>query len=560
MAAGATLRFSVEVAADQATRSMSVLSQAFNEAGISAKRSLLAMGSGSSAASAASGGLEQKLKSLKGEMASGDRTINFFARSLNGIVPEASAAGQGLRLLADGLIGGLGVGFAIQATMAVLQLFGDSLKETERKAAESAKAAKDTAEAWYQVGAQFDAAMAKIGAPKKSWQREQVEGATAETDKQIEAAEKKLRDVNADLNQALNDRDKVGLFDNGADERVVAALAEKQATTETLVALRQTREGQRAAAAEKAEQAAAALTDASTAHTFYEAEQQAREKGRAKTAADASKAAAEEERRLAERAKLESDLLRERLAGEQEIDQFVAETGERQRKRAEENAKFWKDFHAQVADVEANIAKKEAAEAEARVAPIVAAWTNGFAAIAMGSMTVKEALRSIGESIVQLGLQMAQKAITAAIVEKMVRKTTALSEISANAGIAGSGAAASVAAVPIVGPALAAAAMAQTSSLVLASMLPLASAAQGFDIPAGLNPVTQLHQKEMVLPADIADPLRRSIRGGGGGLGGGFTMQVAVNALDGRSAERVFTDRNGAIQKSQRKIARRIAR
>jgi hypothetical protein len=137
-----TLRFSVEVAADQATRSLQVLSQSFNQAGISAKSALLGVGSNAKAANDAISPFEQRVRSLKGEMASGDRTINFFARSLNSIVPEASAAGQGLRLLADGLIGGVGLGFALQGVMALLTLFGDHLKEASEKERQAAEASK----------------------------------------------------------------------------------------------------------------------------------------------------------------------------------------------------------------------------------------------------------------------------------------------------------------------------------------------------------------------------------------------------------------------------------
>jgi len=50
-----------------------------------------------------------------------------------------------------------------------------------------------------------------------------------------------------------------------------------------------------------------------------------------------------------------------------------------------------------------------------------------------------------------------------------------------------------------------------------------ASASGGFDIPAGLNPVTQLHAREMVLPAQHADVIRSlaDSQGGAGGMGGG---------------------------------------
>lgn len=94
-------------------------------------------------------------------------------------------------------------------------------------------------------------------------------------------------------------------------------------------------------------------------------------------------------------------------------------------------------------------------------------------------------------------------------------KGIALASISANAATAGSGAASSVASIPYVGPILAIAAMAAVLGSVLALGGNIKSAAGGFNIPSGLNPVTQLHQEEMVLPADIANPLRASLAGGG---------------------------------------------
>jgi hypothetical protein len=39
----------------------------------------------------------------------------------------------------------------------------------------------------------------------------------------------------------------------------------------------------------------------------------------------------------------------------------------------------------------------------------------------------------------------------------------------------------------------------------------LASAAGGFDIPAGVNPLVQTHAQEMILPASIANPLRAQL-------------------------------------------------
>lgn len=53
------------------------------------------------------------------------------------------------------------------------------------------------------------------------------------------------------------------------------------------------------------------------------------------------------------------------------------------------------------------------------------------------------------------------------------------------------------------------------------------SASGGFDIPAGVNPVTQLHEREMVLPAQYADTIRSM--SGKGGTGDGGVHVTVVN-------------------------------
>jgi hypothetical protein len=80
-------------------------------------------------------------------------------------------------------------------------------------------------------------------------------------------------------------------------------------------------------------------------------------------------------------------------------------------------------------------------------------------------------------------------------------------QVMSNAAVAGSAAFASTAAIPVIGPEMAPGAAAAAYSAT-AAFAPMASARNGFDIPAGLNPVTQLHEKEMVLPAKQADVIR----------------------------------------------------
>lgn len=97
---------------------------------------------------------------------------------------------------------------------------------------------------------------------------------------------------------------------------------------------------------------------------------------------------------------------------------------------------------------------------------------------------------------------------------------TATTSIGAKAWEAAAGVYSAIASIPYVGPFLAPVMALAAAATVLGFVGKIASASQGFDVPSGVNPVTQLHQEEMVLPADIANPLRAQL-GAGGGTGGG---------------------------------------
>lgn len=133
-------------------------------------------------------------------------------------------------------------------------------------------------------------------------------------------------------------------------------------------------------------------------------------------------------------------------------------------------------------------------------------------------------------------------------------KTAAVSEIATLSARAGAGGVASWAAAPwpinmgapAFGAAMSAAAMAYA---------PMASAAGGYDIPAGLNPITQLHAREMVLPAKHADV----IRGLAGGDGGGVPevhIHNHISAMDGQDVRRVLLANSGAVADSVKQAMR----
>lgn len=125
----------------------------------------------------------------------------------------------------------------------------------------------------------------------------------------------------------------------------------------------------------------------------------------------------------------------------------------------------------------------------------------------------------------------------------------------ANATQAGTGAFAALAAIPIIGPALAAVAGPAMFALVMAMVSRGAShsAAGGFDIPSTINPLTQLHAREMVLPAKHADVIRSLSEGGRGGGGGSVVMNITTPNADSfrRSQTQIERAQNEAQRRSR---------
>lgn len=123
---------------------------------------------------------------------------------------------------------------------------------------------------------------------------------------------------------------------------------------------------------------------------------------------------------------------------------------------------------------------------------------------------------------VKLGFLTQEEAAQAASSVRVAGTKTAeaTTVVAANASEAASGAAASQASIPYVGPVLALAAMAAIFAAVMA-MNSRKSARGGYDIPSGVNPVTQLHEEEMVLPAKFANVIRGLAEEGRQGAGPG---------------------------------------
>ncbi len=131
------------------------------------------------------------------------------------------------------------------------------------------------------------------------------------------------------------------------------------------------------------------------------------------------------------------------------------------------------------------------------------------------AQSMKSLFASMGESVISTLTKVAMQALVNAAISKEAGQSAAKSNILANAAQAASGAMASAAAIPYIGWILAPI----EGAAVYAAALAFPMAEGGFDVPAGINPLTQLHSQEMVLPAKYADVIRGMA--GGGGSGGG---------------------------------------
>jgi hypothetical protein len=205
------------------------------------------------------------------------------------------------------------------------------------------------------------------------------------------------------------------------------------------------------------------------------------------------------------------------------------------------------------------------------LAPVGNAFQSSLNGIIQGHETLRQAVAKIGQSIVTDFVDMAVKRatnwiaseltmtgateagsasrlatqVTADSEGKAVSAATGSASVVGDANKAAAGAYSAVSEIPIVGPVLAPAAAAAAFTAVMA--YDIFSAEGGFDIPAGLNPVTQLHEREMVLPASIAEPLRSGI--GGGAQAGG---DIHIHAVDAASFQRLLSNNKGALAKALR--------
>lgn len=145
---------------------------------------------------------------------------------------------------------------------------------------------------------------------------------------------------------------------------------------------------------------------------------------------------------------------------------------------------------------------------------------------------LRSVLANIGQSIIQ---EVVLKPLAAKVAAWAKEKLLTMAGIGAKAAEAGAGAASSQASIPYVGPALALAAMAAVFAGVMGMSAKVPSAANGFDIPRGMNPLTQLHEEEMVLPKNLANNVRNMTSKDGGTQSQPGNVYMTVETPDANS-------------------------
>ncbi len=134
---------------------------------------------------------------------------------------------------------------------------------------------------------------------------------------------------------------------------------------------------------------------------------------------------------------------------------------------------------------------------------------------------------------------------------------TGLKWVAIQAYKAAAGAYSAIVSIPYVGPFLAPVAAGVALAAVIGMSSKLMSAAGGYDIPAGVNPLVQTHAREMILPAKHADVIRGLAEGGGtGGSQQPISPVFHIQAMDARGVKQFLMDNQGALAQVLNEMAR----
>ncbi len=178
--------------------------------------------------------------------------------------------------------------------------------------------------------------------------------------------------------------------------------------------------------------------------------------------------------------------------------------------------------------------------------PLFSDFNRSFTGMVTGAMTVQQAFAKMAQSIVSSLIEMGLKTLEEQLMNNLLQKAENAAMAESNIALAASSAAASA------GPAAPAVA-AETEATLTSMLMPQIFAAGGYDVP--FDTVAQIHRREMVLPAELADRVR-GMTGGEGGTGGGDIHLHFNGPADARGIRDWFKQNGHNIVTSLRGQAR----
>jgi hypothetical protein len=181
---------------------------------------------------------------------------------------------------------------------------------------------------------------------------------------------------------------------------------------------------------------------------------------------------------------------------------------------------------------------------------------NGFSTaisnILKGTATLQQGLqqmvKAVLDSIIDFLAQWVTKWAATQLTNLIASKTTAAAQVTTQAAVAGASGTASFSGAPWPVD-LGAPAFGATMFAAAEAYTPAAEG--GYDIPRGLNPLTQLHEREMVLPAPFADVIRALADRPSAAAGGTSAKELA---MIGKSVERGMMRNANQISRNMQRL------
>ncbi|AQV16910.1 phage tail protein [Acinetobacter pittii] len=185
----------------------------------------------------------------------------------------------------------------------------------------------------------------------------------------------------------------------------------------------------------------------------------------------------------------------------------------------------------------------------------------------VGAETAAEASGQAAQTGATVAGEATRTGVTAAggLARLGLKAAEAVKGIMMSAWEAMAGAFKAMVSIPYIGPVLAVGAGAAAFGLVAGLAGKIKSARGGYDIPSGVNPVTQLHEDEMVLPSQHANTIRemgKAMRSGASfgaaaaAEGGGAGSTIHISAVDAKSIERLLKRNGRAVASGLNSYAR----